>query len=156
MLISKDHFIGELYIEGLAGQSATATLISKQVEALIEKREKQFLQQFLGCLYEPFMEFVDGDLDDDSPFYRLYEYLTCTSSPIAYYVYFYYIRQVNSMVTANGVRKDRTNAFNANEKLVSTWNDMADINREIDKYLHKEFKEYKTNEYLLMYTNSLL
>ena len=156
MLISKEHFTGELYIEGLAGQGATATLISKQIEAIIEKREKQFLQQFLGNLYEPFMEYVDGDLDENSPYYKLYEYLTCASSPIAYFVYFYYIRQVNSMVTANGVRKDRNNAYNPNEKLVSTWNDMADINREIDKYLRKEFKEYKTNQYMLMHTNSLI
>lgn len=155
MLISKDNFTGELYIEGLAGSSTTATLIANQIESMIDKREKQFLQQFLGNLYEPFMEYVDGDLDEDSPYYKLYEYLTSDDSPIAYFVYFYYIRYVNSCVTPNGVRKDSANAYNPNEKLVSTWNAMADINREIDKYLHKEFKEYQTNEYLLMYTNSL-
>lgn len=155
MLISKDNFTGELYIEGLAGTSTTATLIANQVEAMIEKREKHFLQQFLGNLYEPFMEYIDGDIDEDSPYYKLYEYLTSDNSPIAYFVYFYYIRYVNTSVTPNGVRKDRTNAYNPNEKLVSTWNAMADINREIDKYLRKEFKEYQTNEYMLMYTNSL-
>ena len=156
MLISKDNFIGELYIEGLAGNTTTATLISMQVESIIEKREKQFLQPFLGKLYNPFMEFLDGDLDESSPFYKLYEDLAGKNSPIAYYVYFYYIRYVNSTVTASGVRKERNNAYNANEKLVSTWNSMADINREIDKYLHAKFKDYETNEYLLMYTNSLI
>lgn len=155
MLISKDNFVGELYIEGLAGNGVSANLLANQVESLIDKREKQYLQQMLGELYDKFMEFVDSDLDEDSPFFKLYEMLTDTESPIAYFVFFYYIRMVNSSVTPNGVRKDRNNAYNPNEKLIFAWNAMVDLNREIDKYLKEKFKEYKSNEYLLMYTNSL-
>lgn len=156
MLINREYFVGELYIEGAAGNSTTAALIQKQVQSIIDRREEEYLKDFLGEIYQPFMEYIDGDLDEDSPYFKLYESLTGENSPILYYVYFYYIRYVNSSVTPNGVRKDRANAFTPNNKLVSAWNTMADLNREIDQYLTKEFPKYRSNKYMLMHTNSLL
>lgn len=155
MLISKDSFTGELYIEGLAGNTTSANLQWEKVESIMERRETEFLKSFLGELYEPFIEFIDGELDEESPYFTLYEYLT-GDSPIAYYVYFHYVRYVNSAVTQSGVRKDTANAYDPKEKLVCSWNRMVDINREIDAFLKKEFKgNYKPNKYLLMYINSL-
>lgn len=160
MLISKEYFVGELYIEGAAGgaiPSATAQFIGVQLESTINRREKEFLRLLLGGLYDEFIVWLYAEeMDETSPFYKLYEYLVDLSSPIAYYIYFHYIRNANSMQTATGTFKDKTNSVSSREKLVMAWNKMVDTNREIDKYLCLTFPtKYCPNKNLLSYINTL-
>ena len=168
MLINREYFKGELYIEGAAASNniagATASLIGMQIDRIIETREKEYLQELLGCLYEPFMswyeQYEDGSEDaEKSEYKKLYDMLTdYASSPIAYYVYFFYVRTKNSMSTANGTIKKSVNSVSPIEKLVISWNTMADLTRKIDKYILSNddfYKGYKPNFYLLEYINSM-
>lgn len=158
MLISKEYFVGELYIEGAAGGAippATAQLIGVQLESTIQRREKEYLRMFLGNLYDEFILFLYAeDIDEASPFYKLYDYFVDRLSPIAYYVYFHYVRSVNSSQTATGTYRDKS-AVNSREKLVMAWNSMVDINREIHEYLKVTFPQYYPNCNLLSYINTL-
>lgn len=168
MLISREYFTGELYIEGAAASNniagATASLIGMQIDQIIEKREKEYLQELLGCLYEPFMSWYEqyesaSEEAENSEYKNLYDMLTDVSgSPIAYYVYFFYVRAKNTMSTANGTIKKSVNSVSPTEKLVMAWNTMAELTRRIDKYILSNddfYKGYRPNFHLLEYINSM-
>lgn len=168
MLINREYFKGELYIEGAAASNniagATASLIGMQIDRIIETREKEYLQELLGCLYEPFMSWYEqyesaSEEAETSEYKNLYDMLVDISgSPIAYYVYFFYVRTKNSMSTANGTIKKSVNNVSPMDKLVLAWNTMADLTRKIDKYILTNddfYKGYKPNFHLLKYINSM-
>lgn len=168
MLISKEYFVGDLYIEGAAAcnsvASATAALIGNQIESEIRRKEEDYLREFLGRIYIPFMEWLreyERTEEEEmmlSPFAILHESFTDRErSPIAYYVYFNYVRSHNSLSTANGTKRNKSNYSLPQEKLVYSWNTMVDLNRRIDGFIKSrksDFCGYETNEYMITYINS--
>lgn len=146
MLIDSSFFtVANLRIEGIEGDSVPALAIKDRLDSFIEKYERRFLLLVLGkgCA-DGLAEYV-GRKDDEGfveveKWEDLIHVLVYKEySPIANYVYFYFVRSSVSRVTALGVQRTDTEdkIINPNEKLCMAWNDMVGMNEDIYNWLYE-------------------
>ncbi|MEG1950484.1 MAG: hypothetical protein RR137_08990 [Odoribacter sp.] len=128
-MINKEYFNGEILIPNLfsLGSGASA-FVSKANEDLliwfIQKYEKMFLIKLLGVkMYNEFV--IAPDLDLKS---KLIDDVS-RQSPIAYYVYYWFVR--NRITETVGIgeiqgQSDNSTVVSPSEKMIKAWNNMVD------------------------------
>lgn len=72
---------------------------------------------------------------------------TLKESPIAYYVYFYLVREGNSILTGTGMvesRHENSDGVTPLVKLTDAWNYMVDYNRKLAAFIEANSSDYTT------------
>lgn len=135
ILINEKYFKGEILIPNLISQGIGISdnicqANTKKLREFIEKYEPIFLSKLLGpALYH---EFADGINTPQNKWKTLKETLaneTTHTSPIANYIYYWFIR--NHTTTTTGIGETLSQANNSTivspeQKMVKAWNDMVD------------------------------
>lgn len=148
---------GLLMVDGalaLATPSPINRAISGRLEWFIERYEPEYLCKLLGEeLYNDFLANQEGEMSDKwAEFKKLLvkDNALTKTSPIANYVFFYFVRSNQSTATINGVKKDGdANIVSPQQKLIMAWNDMIDANRKLYAWLCKNFSNVQTEQELL-------
>ena len=128
-LIDASYFIGDLQIANLSSQHVRA-----RVDAFIEDNEAEFLSLLFGPLYD---DYVAGlNLEDNT----IWTALHTSDLKIAFaaYVYFYWMRDKESITTSLGEAKpeaQNSTPTTSINKQVSAWNKMVKKVERIYNYL---------------------
>lgn len=156
-LIDISYFVGELNIPNRGN-----TLVIERINFFIDRYEKEFLYKILGvgC----FNDFIAGinastpetkwtNLKNGCEFINTYNVLdkyyglvnNVKKSPIAYYVYYHFLR--DGYTQTAGIGEVKANAENATVvspagKMISAWNEMVDLNRSLLDFLYVNGTDY--------------
>jgi hypothetical protein len=161
-LIDSTYFVGELSLpailedSGKTGSDAVMERIkNRRLNAFIEKYERIFLELLFGENFTN--EFYSGlSLEDGDPNKKKWTVLKnrlcicgelSKESPIANYVYWFYLLNLRDNTTQTGTKKSKsTYADNVSDtrKLVRSWNEMVRFNKQFIKWFDKNFKQYKS------------
>jgi hypothetical protein len=150
-LIDTSYFTGPIHIGGLSSQHVRA-----KIEGYIEEYEPQFLSLLFGDVF--YAEYVAGlELEDNAIWTALQT--EDLKKAIACYVYYYYMRDLETLTTSLGEQKPQTeNSTQASgiNKQVSAWNSMVIRVRKIYDYLYANTETYPTwdNNYQYGYYDS--
>lgn len=169
MLIDETFFTGELHIEGIVSYagvpSKTYEAANYELKSFIAQYELEFYRRILG--YDNAKAFVlyiesGGSVEKwDNLKNMLVEQVgNRMVSPIAYYVFFFYLRKNQTQATPIGnVEESSSNKISpCNIKMINTWNQMAYMNRYISDYLYdnrNDYGGYFFDESLLEFMNKM-
>lgn len=148
MIIDSSYFKANLKIEGLnsySGADATKRANTDAIGSYIEKYEREYLLKILGKnVWSRFLEYIQSGKKDNPTFDSLKDMLSTFGgeegrSPIANYVFFYYVRRNQFSATMIGVTKTDTDNPLANPTplLADVWNEMCEMNEYILSFLRK-------------------
>jgi len=151
MIINSTYFINEIFIAGQAN-SVDIDSSRSQLTGFINKYEPKFLTELLGAtLYSELIAGL-GESVPEQKWIGLRDELAnddTKESPIANYVYYWFIRnQVTMTVGVGEVTPLAENAINANSvnKQVRAWNDMVDMNKKVIIFLNENINDYPSYE----------
>ena len=167
MIIDSTYFTGEIIIKGLHSgngtPSATDSAIRGDLDTFIYKYEPLYLENMFGSeIHEELDIYLKGrnafsvKIDKME---KILSFLTINGfSPIANYVYFYYVRSRQSISSPIGVEKeiDKSVITDMISKSVIAWNGMVSMNRRIADYMSKNTKTYpfwSCKDFMLMNIN---
>lgn len=167
MIVDASFFYGPLNIEGLmanSGADFTQAAIQKGLQQFIERYEVQYLIRLLGNKLG--LEFANylgkEEKEPEARWDNLLSELVpmpCVS-PVANYVYFYYVR--GNQVHATSIGATVTNSDNritsCDSLIIPAWNEMVEMNRAVHSWLegHKdEYAGFETHHELLEKINRL-
>ena len=156
MLIDETFFTGDLYIEGLADYagvpSKTNDAIKQELGSLIDHYESEFYRMTIGRENaRAFVAYLSKMIDDEPV--EKWENLKSMlveqvgnrkESPVAYYIYFFYLRKNQTQTTSIGnIEESQSNRISpCNIKMIDAWNQMAYMNRYLSEYLCDHREEY--------------
>lgn len=140
---------GLLCIEGISlndiTPSQTNTSITNMLNACIEKYEEDYMVSLLGeKLYEEYSVHKDEDRWKNLENILVNKSGKYPRSPIANYVYFYFLRNNDSQATITGVKKDNDDGkiISPERKMIFAWNDMVKQNEKVVLFLINHESEY--------------
>lgn len=154
MLMDFSFFTGELRIEGLPDYpgvpSVTQEAIKGDLKSFMAKREYDFYVNTIGVgNAKAFISYTGKkDRNPVGKWDNLESVLVDTIggikySPIAYYVFFYYLRKNQASTTPLGVvGDDEAKAFSCMDKMINSWNQMAYMNEYLSRWLYDRKDEY--------------
>lgn len=149
MLIDYTFFQGgSLDIEGITLNTitpdATSTAIVGGLEYFIAKFEPEYLGKLLGKeLSEEFLSYLDRREESEEKEARWEDLISklkwtrrigkkeINLSPIANYIYFFYLRHNHAQATTTGVKQDTDDGklLSPERKMVFAWNNMVEMNK---------------------------
>lgn len=142
-LIDTSYFIGDLDIAGLSSSHVRA-----RVEAFIDKYEPKFLRLLFGeLLYADYVAGIALTGEENEAEKALWTILQSENlkQAIACYVYYYWLRDKETLTTSQGESKPQTeNSTQANSihKQVRAWNEMVENVGIIYNYLDLNYTLY--------------
>ena len=147
MIINSTYFINEIFIAGQANSVDIDSSRSK-LSGFINKYEPKFLTDLLGDVL--YSEFKSGLLEVPIPqkWTDLKNVLAndiTKESPIANYVYYWFLRNASTTTVEVGESKQLTeNAERVSsiDKQVRAWNEMVDWNRKVIIFLNANISDY--------------
>jgi len=147
MIINSTYFINEIFIAGQANSVDIDSSRSK-LSGFINKYEPKFLTDLLGDVL--YSEFKAGLLENPIPqkWTDLKNVLandTTKESPIANYVYYWFLRNASTTTVEVGESKQLTeNAERVSsiDKQVRAWNEMVYWNRKVIIFLNTNISDY--------------
>ena len=148
-LITSSYFWGDLHIAGLSNTLDSNVAVFNRYVA---KYENEYLTKLLGTIL--YGEFLLG-LANPSPLAKWTDLRgklldsVLLVSPIANYVYYHYMRNLNTITSQIGeVKPNSENSINASNvhKQVRAWNEMVRLNVKIDTFLTDNNTVYTTYE----------
>lgn len=149
MIIDGTYFKGTISIDGLnidtGAPSITNKAVSEYLNSFIETYEREYLRLVLGRdMCRQFLCYLKENPEIKvEKWERLKDKLTEDGvSPIAYYVFFFFVRRNNAHVSSVGVVSSSENDADPNLVLIPAWNQMVEMNKELLFFLHSD-KEYK-------------
>lgn len=163
MLIDTSYFTGLLDV-GMSPcpgtPSETNEAEEEKLQNYIEAYEPEYLEKCLGeKVSRAFNDYLNRgeEGEEDEKWEKLKAMLTATPSPVACYVYFMYVREVNTSVTRQGV------TVYAGEDAVSpaslqrrAWNKMAELNRKVYELLESgAYEDVVVNPYMVKKLNAM-
>ena len=169
MLLDNSFFTGELHIEGVISYtgvpSKTNEAANYELKSLISQYELDFYRKILGYdNAKKFVEYIEsgeGEEKWDNLKNMLVEQVGDRKvSPIAYYVFFFYLRKNQTQATPIGnIDESSSNKVTpCNIKMISAWNQMAYLNRYLSDFLYNnqdDYGGYFFDEHLLEFMNQM-
>lgn len=147
MIIDSTYFINEIFIAGQANSVDVNSSRSK-LSGFIAKYESRYLTEILGKdLYSDFKAGLESD-PVPQKWIDLRDALAndaTKESPIANYVYYWFLRSQTTTTTGIGETKQLSeNADRASsiDKQVRAWNEMVDLNFEVLGFLNDNIIDY--------------
>ena len=162
ILIDSTYFTGELSLPAVkedpkkTGSDAILEKIkNRELNAFIEKYERRFLELLFGDSFTD--SFYSGlslpEGDPDKEIWTVLKNKLCVErelskeSPIANYIYRFYLFYLRDDTTNTGIKKSKATFANNvvdTRKLVSSWNEMVRFNKKFMKWFVKNFDTYKS------------
>ncbi|CCZ72479.1 uncharacterized protein BN535_02193 [Bacteroides caccae CAG:21] len=148
MIIDGSYFTGVLslgIIWNIDDDSITRKAERDNLQSYIDLYEKKYLRMVLGkSMSREFIEYILSSDNDVDKWEKLKEKLSNKGySPVANYVYFHYVRRCVIKQTPVGtVYASGDEKANPNILLVSAWNDMVQMNKDLYDFLESD-KEYE-------------
>lgn len=157
MLIDETYFTGDLHIDGLVSSEGVPSLtneaINSEFKALAAKYERDFYRQVLGKdnadAFVSFLDLLEKDPDkaDERRWLDLMEVLVddaggTLESPIAYYIYFFYLRRNQLEATPVGATEADAKIVPCNRKMIDAWNQMVYMNDYLSRWLFDHRDDY--------------
>lgn len=152
-LIDESFFIGEIVVA-----QTDQVEVSENLQVFIKKYQREFLTLLLGqTVYDQFIaELIKPDADIAQKWKDLYNKLIFVDglykgSPIANYVYYFYMR--NNVTQTTGIGEGKGKAENAtiginNDKMVRAWNEMSEYSKITIEWFRNFYKaNYFTGYY---------
>lgn len=145
MIIDGTYFKGTISIDGLnvdtGAPSITRTSMEDYLNSFIDTYEKEYLKLVLGRdMCRQFINYLKENGDKIDKWERLKVFLTKDGkSPIANYVFFYFVRRNNVHVSGVGTTgsADEEQA-DPNVVLIPAWNEMVEMNYDLLDFLCKD------------------
>lgn len=147
MIINSTYFINEIFIAGQANSVDVDSSRSKLL-GFISKYEPKFLTELLG--QDLYSDLTAGLLEGPIPqkWTDLKNALAndaTKESPIANYVYYWYLRNASSTTVEVGESMQLTenaNRVSSIDKQVRAWNEMVDLNKKVIIFLNQNTSDY--------------
>lgn len=171
MLLDNSFFTGELHIEGLVDYSGvpseTNCAIAAEMYSLISYYEMDFYRRTIGNENAKlFIKYLDEQHDSVCEKWEGLKNMLVDQvgnrviSPIANYVFFFYLRSNQTQATpiGNVTETSSNDIAPCNIKMMQAWNQMADMNQYLSRYLFQnkdDFGGYFFDEHLLEYMNQI-
>lgn len=163
MIIDSTYFKGITAIDGLnintGAPSVTRTALSDYLNSFIDTYEKEYLSLILGKdMCRQFINYLKSD-----PEYKVdkWEKLKVKlteddSSPIANYVFFFFVKRNNVHVSAVGTTKSEEEMADPNVVLIPAWNEMVEMNYDVFDFLceNEDYKGFSFDMSMLEQINS--
>lgn len=151
-IIDSSYFVGEISIPNITGTSPIVTVNLANLNRLISIYEKDYLTRLLGStLYD---EFIADLLTSEAWATALRDELrdaTLKLSPIAYYVYYFWLRESSTYVTSGGQQEAKAeNAVSSSPalRMVEAYNRMVRMTEDVLEYMADEaFTKSPVTEY---------
>jgi hypothetical protein len=139
--IDASFFIGEVEIP-----NRTSIPVTEKINFFINKYEIEYLDQLLG--EELSLEYREGiaEVSPEPRWVKLKQKIVDSTrkiSPIANFVWFYFMRNEASMVVSGGVavtKKENAVMVDPIYKQTYVWNDMAKMSFDVKSFIEKENK----------------
>jgi Ni,Fe-hydrogenase I cytochrome b subunit len=152
-ILSTSYFIGELMVPNIQGSTVPALSVQSKITLLIDRWEVAFLRKMLGKAFAD--EFLTHAADTSGIWHNLKDkiYITPTApatayrSPVACYVYNFYLKSMLSVTTGSGEGKakiDGSDSISSWQKIITNWNDMVDQIIELRQWLDDNASTYTT------------
>lgn len=153
MIIDGTFFTGDISIAGInvnAGCSHTDRAKADNLKSYIDRYEPEYLEYLLGeKLFLDFSIYLNGGKSDNDAFNVLRDKLVDNIgdnkySPIAYYVYFFFVRGNQSQATILGVKRfeEDEELVSPNSMLIYSWNNMVRMTRRLYRFLYDNRDKY--------------
>jgi L-rhamnose mutarotase len=145
-IIDISFFVGEINVP-----NADKPGISENLELFIKKYQKRFLVMLLG--QDVWKDFMDGLAEDpvESKWTELKAKFVdddTKESPIANYVYYFYMRDGASSTTDVGetiAKTENSSVISPARKMVRAWNEMCDFVNDTQEWFHDYYATYNLN-----------
>ena len=163
MIIDGSYFTGILNIGiiwDIDNDSPTRMAERGNLQSYIDLYEREYLRLVLGeSMSRKFIEYLSSKEDKVDKWEKLKDKLSFREySPVANYVYFHYVRRCGIKQTPVGtVYASGDEKANPNILLVSAWNDMVQMNKDLYEFLKsdKEYEGFSFNCAMLEYINGM-
>jgi hypothetical protein len=160
MITDNTYFKGSIYLSNIFD---SGNVEYRVLGDYIERCENEYLEQILG--YEMKAEFLSEIADNPTSGIwfdlwkgaeysyggRIHKWAGFSNneklSPIAYYIYYWYMRNQNSQTTGIGevVSNVPNNSIgNESVKLMTAWNDMVRFNHKLYDFIYTNLSDYPT------------
>jgi len=149
MITSISQFIsGDLLISGLSisnNPTPVKEANNSGIQAFIDTREPEYLRKMLGCdVARDLIAYVKNRPEEESDKVEKWEdiiswFQDCEISPIACYIFFYFVRWNQTQVTHLGTLKANSDnpVVSADSKLIEAWNIMVTMNKYFVDWMEK-------------------
>lgn len=168
MIIDGTFFTGDISIAGLNVNDAESPTVRAKIDNLmsyVNRYEPKYLEYLLGEeLSRRFIDYVGSKSKGNDAFDSLLGKLVTETgdnkySPIAYYVYFYFVRGNQQQATILGVKRfeEDEELVSPNTMLIYAWNNMADMTYKVYRYLcdnKDKYEGWRFDRHLLEKINS--
>lgn len=129
MILKSEYFVGPVNITGLHDDSPSSENIKETLDYYINIYEPQYLEMVLGPALCPlFMDSLNGNSTEER-WIKLRDLLAKECSPLAMFVFFYYVRGRQSSATPTGVKSDTE--VSAYGICRNTWNSAVFFNKKV-------------------------
>jgi len=141
-VIDSSYFVGEISIPNTAGSGAVVTATLAKLNRLISIYEKDYLTKLLGdTLYDEFIAALEVPDDWATDLLAELRDDTLKLSPVAYYVYYFWLRDSVTYVTSNGQAEgNNENAVSSSPalRMSESYNRMVRMTEEVLDYIGDE------------------
>lgn len=154
MLIDETFFTGELHIDGLidtAGvSSATTEAIKAELISLCNLYESRFYRESLGeVAAKEFVQYLNTEGANPVEKWENLKSMLVEKigndvySPVAYYIYFFYLRKNQVQSTPLGTMSEESSkVVPCNIKMINSWNQMVYMNTYLARWLYEHKNDY--------------
>lgn len=160
--ISAAYFVGEILIPNISGTTTTERANLLPLQVAMAKYESVFLTKLLGKdLYDLYVADI-ALVTPSARFTALNNLIYYTDaaltalgtgiSPVAYYIYFFFMRSQSSITLTGGeglTQHENFTQYGAREKMIYAWNEMVRLSQIIQDWLVTNiatYPEYYTND----------
>ena len=171
MIINETFFHGVIKIDGIflgvGTPEATTSATIGMLSSYIEQFEPEYLiELFGGEMARLFMDYVYNEAEDKVAVERwdnlkdqlVFGLSARPISPIAEYVYYYYVNGRQKSATSEGVTIQQNKPSNPTQECVSAWNRMVKANERIGIWIQENkstYPEWRKDENVFRYINLL-
>lgn len=163
MIIDGSYFTGLLSLGinfDTGAESITRKAEMDNLQSYIDMYEREYLKLVLGKnMSRQFIDYLSSKKSDIPSWESLKSKLSIPGrSPVANYVYFYYVSRCSVKPTSVGtVHASEDKLANPNPLLVSAWNNMVDMNEDLYDFLCEDeaYRGFEFNSTMLDKINGM-
>ena len=150
--LSAAYFVNRIAIPNVSGTTNIEQANLKVLQMCMAENEPEYLKKLLGLdLYTAYAAGVVSDPSNarwialNDKLYREFTSPVFGIAPSAYYVYFYFMRNNNSVTLANTevqATHENFTQFGAGQKMIHAWNEMVRLSDEVQAWIEENAATY--------------
>lgn len=149
--LSAAYFVNRISIPNISGNIPIEQANLKTLQMCIAENEPDYLKKLLGLdLYTAYAAGIVGTPDArwtalNDKIYREFTNPVWGVSPSAYYVYFFFMRNNNSVTLANTevqATHENFTQYGSGQKMIHAWNEMVRLSDEVQSWIIENIADY--------------